>query len=298
MSTPVRVALVGAMLLAGPMAPRPALAAGGPMAVSQELDADYSYVGGAPTHRGNTHFGDVTEQHADIKYVLAPQVSRDWVLRFGAEWQIFSFGVPGRAPFPDSLQQVNAVIGFEGQIADQWLLRVEWQPGVYGDLRDVDGRAFDAPLVIGGSYLASADLQWVFGMLIDMRSHWPALPAPGVRWQFAPEWTLDLILPRPRLELAASERLQLYVGADIKSGTFTVGDHFGRDHGIPKLDQATLDYFEGRAGAGLVWKAWPTVSLEAEGGAMLARWLDFFDKDVTVRSRPAPYVQVACRARF
>ena len=298
MSTPTRFVLVLAVVLAGPLALRPTLAAGDPMALSQELDADYSYVGGAPTHQGNAHLGDVTEQHADIKYVLVPQVSRDWLLRFGAEWQIFSFGVPGRIPFPDTLQQVNAVIGFDAQIADQWLLRVEWQPGVYGDLRDVDFRNFDAPLVIGGSYLASADLQWVFGMLIDLRSQFPVLPAPGVRWQFAGDWTLDLILPRPRLEFEVSERLQLYVGADVKTGTFTVGDHFGRDHGIPKLDHATLDYFEGRAGAGLVWKAWPTVSLEVEGGAMLARWLDFLDKDVTLRSRPAPYLQIACRTRF
>jgi len=268
------------------------------MDVSQELDVEYGYIGGAGTRGGGVNVGSVDEHSADLKYVVSPQVNKDLLLRVGFEWQRFSFGVPDHAPVPSALQQASLVLGFDYQIADEWLMRVEVQPGVYSDFRDITWRDVDAPLVIGGVYLASPDLQWMFGLRVDARTQYPVLPAAGVRWKYSEEWTLDFMLPRPRLEYDVNDKLQLYLGAEIQAGTYAVGQNFGTPRGQPKLDNAIVDYLELHLGSGCSWKITPRVTIEAEAGFMPYRSFDFFDPNIVFRSHNAPYGQVACRARF
>jgi len=286
------------LAFAGLLAPNAAVAADNSMAISQELDAQYTYVGGSATRGAGPHVGSVSEHCADVKYVFSPQITKDLLLRFGVEWQRFSFDVPDHARVPDLLQQASVVIGLDYQLGDQWLVRAELEPGMYSDFEDSDFRDFNAPLVLGAAYLADADLQWFFGLRVDLRSNYPVLPAPGVRWKFADEWTLNLAFPNPRLEYDVNDRFQVYLGANVESGTFVVGDHFGSDRGMPKLNHATLDYYAIRVGPGCSWKVSPCLTLEASGGLMLQRRFDFFDQDTTIRNHEAPYLQIACHARF
>jgi hypothetical protein len=272
--------------------------AGESMAVSHELDVELGFVGRRVTIQEGQHAGSISELATDVKYVISPQITDDLLLRVGAEWERFAFGTSLTGALPETLQHVNAVIGFDYQLADQWLMRAEVQPGIYGDFTQIGWRNFDVPLLMGAVYLKDADLQWFFGLRMDLRSQFPLFPALGVRWKFADVWTLDFQLPKPRLEYDINDKLQAYVGAGIKDGTFVVGKHFGNAHGIPMLNNATVDYTEVRLGPGFSWKLLPTLTLEGEGGYMVYRTLDFFDQHVTLHSRPAPYLQLACHARF
>lgn len=277
--------------------PLSALAAN-PMSVSEEFDAVYSYVGDAHTRGANLKSGEVDEQSADVKYVVSPQVNKDLLLRFGAEWQRFSFDVPDHAAVPRLLQQASGVLGFDYQVADEWLMRVEVEPGIYGDFENINWRDFDAPLVIGGLYLASADVQWFLGLRADVRCEYPVLPVAGVRWKLSDEWTLNFMLPNPRVEYQVNNRLTLYTGAGIEAGTFATGETFGTDHGEKKLNGTIVDFYELRLNAGFAWKLIPSVSVEAEAGYMPYREFDFSGPDLNVRSYNAPYGQIACHARF
>jgi Domain of unknown function (DUF6268) len=271
-------------------------AAGG-VSVSEELDAEYYYIGGAHT-RG---VGDVDEHSADVRYVISPQVTKNLLLRAGAEWQRFSFGVPRMAPVPDVLQQASLVLGFDYQFAEQWIMRAEVQPGLYSDFHDIRWDDVDAPLIVGAVYLVNADLQWTFGMRVDARSQYPVLPAAGVRWKFEDQWTLNFVFPNPRLEYQATDNLLIYFGADSEAGTYRVGEHFGDNLGQPKLtklDNAELDYLELRIGPGISWRVIPSVTIEAEAGFMPYRSFDFFDRSTVERSYDAPYGQIAVHARF
>jgi hypothetical protein len=288
-----RIIVTFALLLAC----TPVLAANS-MSVSQELDAEYGYTGGVSTRGGGVNVGSVNEQSADLKYVVSPQVNKDLLLRFGFEWQRFSFGVPDHAPVPDTLQQVSAVLGFDYQIADEWLLRVELEPGIYSDFRDITWRDADVPVVMGAVYLANPDLQWVVGLRIDARTQYPVLPAVGVRWKFSEAWTLDLMAPKPRLEYDVNERLQVYVGSEFQFGTYAVGQDFGTPRGQPKLDNAIVDYLEIHCGSGCSWKITPNITVEAEAGIVPYREFDFFDPNIVFRSHNAPYGEIACHARF
>ena len=269
------------------------VAAAASPAVVQELDVGLGYGGqsAARVEPGG-------ELNTNLKYAASLQVSRDLLLRVGAEWQSFSFMPPRASAVPSTLQQASAMIGFDYQLAEQWLMRAELQPGMYGDLSRLDGRHFDAPLMLGFVYLVDADLQWLVGLRVDFRSQYPVFPAAGVRWKFDDLWTLDLMLPNPRLEYDVNSKLQAYVGADILAGTYVVGDHFGDDRGLPQLNHATLDYMELHLGPGLSWKVRPNLTLEADAGYVVYRSWDFFDQNINPTSHPVPYLQLGVKARF
>ena len=230
--------------------------------VSQELDIVLGNVGRAATLEDNLHVGPISELNTDVKYAASLPFNKDLLLRFGGEWQRFSFETPRTAAVPDMLQQGNAILGFDYQLGEQWLMRAEVQPGLYGDFSQLRWRSFDAPIVMGFVYLVDADLQWAFGLRVDVRSQYPVLPAAGVRWKFTDVWTLDLMLPNPRLEYDVNDKFQAYLGGGILAGTYVVGDHFGDVRGLPQLNNATVDYSEARLGPGFSWKVLPNLTLE------------------------------------
>lgn len=290
-------AIVPVSLLAAMLA-MPGGAAAESIPMFQELDATQGIVGRSTTLRDNLHVAPLSELNSDVKYVVSPQVSKDLLLRVGTEWQRFSFPQRQHAAAPDTLQQVNAILGLDNQIADRWLMRIEVQPGLYGDFSTLGWRSFDAPIKMGVAYLVDADLQWFFGLRVDARSQYPVFPAAGVRWKFSDVWTLDMQLPNPRLEYDVSDKFQAYLGVDILAGTYRVGDHYGDNRGLPQLNHATLDYTEVRLGPGFSWKVRPDLTLEAEVGYVLYQTWDFFDQNTEPSSHPLPYLQLALHARF
>jgi Domain of unknown function (DUF6268) len=286
------------LLLALSLALPAGMASAGSMAVSHELDVDLGLIGGATTLQNAQRVGSSRELDADVKYVISPQITNNLLLRIGAEWERVGFGTPGNVALPDALQQVNAIIGLDYQLADQWLMRAEVQPGIYGDFKQIGWRQFGAPVVVGLVYLRNEDLQWFFALRVDSRGRVPVFPVAGVRWKFHHVWTLDMQLPQPRLEYDLTDNLQAYVGAGIKAQTYVVGDSFGSSHGLPQLNGATVDFTEVRVGPGFTWKALDTLTLDAGAGCMLSRTWDFFDRQVKLNSHPAPYLQLSAHARF
>jgi hypothetical protein len=286
-------------ILLGLLFGRPCLGADSPeVVVSHELEAKWAYTGGSDIRGGGTEFGSSDEQSSLLRYVLSPQVTRRMLLHFGAEWQRYSFGLSDSALVPNTLQQASAILGFHWQFNDQWLFRADIHPGVYSDFHDVSGRDVDVPILLGAAYLANADLQWVFGVRIDPRSNYPVIPAVGLRWKFAEDWTLNAIVPEPRLEYEINDRLNAYLALGIDAETFRVSDTFGDDRGNRELNAAILDYFEVRIGPGFSWKAWPGAIIEASAGCMVYRSFNFSDQDLVFRSEPAPYVQLGFQFRF
>jgi len=268
------------------------------LAVAHDLDIEWGFVANATTHGKGAHFHSGAEQSSLLRYVFSPQITPRVLLHFGAEWQRIAFGAPDHAPVPNSIQDISAILGLDWQITDRWLLRTEFQPGVYSDFQDVSSSDLDAPLLLSAAYLANPDLQWFLGLRLDPRSHYPVIPAVGLRWKFADEWTLNAVLPRPRLQYDFSDRLQTYLGAGIEAGTFRMGQDFGDARRWHDLNGSILDYFEVRVGPGFSWKIRPPITIEADAGYMVYRRFDFSDRHVVFRSDPAPYFQLACRFRF
>jgi hypothetical protein len=275
------------------------LTAGAEDKISYEVNDDYGYVVGARTKIGGNRTAHIDEQSNLFRIVVSPKTDIGLV-RVGFEWQRFSFGlVPGTA-IPNTLQSTSLVIGLDTQIGDTILLRIEAQPGFYSDFYDISGsRDFNVPFVIGGSYLYSDELQFVLGLSVDINRSIPVFPGVGVRWKFAEKWVLDAILPKPRVEYKASDAVTLYAGADLRGGTYRVGEKFGTAAGNSRLDSAIVEYTEVRVSAGLSWKLAPSTTFEFETGYMAYRGFNFDRADTGFSTtQGAPYGQVALGMKF
>lgn len=267
--------------------------------ISAELDSSYSYVGGTRTGLGGNRTGKVAEQNALARFVISPQVTEGFLLRIGADWQHYSFDIPTGVRIPNTLESRSLVLGADMQLFEGWLLRVEMEPGFYGDSNDSDPNSFNIPVIVGASYLVSPDLQLVLGFSLDANGLYPLLPGAGVRWNFASQWVLDAILPKPRLEYELDKTLTVYAGGEVKNGSYRVDDQFGNSHNDSKLNNAILDYTEIRVGAGAAWKPLRKVTVEAEVGCMPYREFYFQRAGVDFVSREdARYVQIAIIGRF
>lgn len=264
-----------------------------------EIEAQYSYVGAAKTEIGHGRTGNVTEQNGYARLLLLPQWGEGPIYRFGLSAQRYSFGLPANAALPNTLQSTSLVLGLDFQLGASWLGRIEVEPGLYGDFHDPDTGDFNAPFIMGVSYIASASVQWVAGVSVDVYRRYPVIPAVGVRWNVGSGWTINAVLPTPRLEYAWSKPLTLYAGAELKALTYRVGDDFGDKHGDSKLNEAILEYDEVRVGAGFTWKATPAISLEMEGGYMPYHEFNFHRADFGLKTKQgAPYGQVGLSAKF
>jgi hypothetical protein len=222
------------------------------------------------------------------------------LLRLGVEWQRYAFNPEARAPVPDSLQGLDLAIGADLQVAPALLLRIEAHPGIYSDFANVSWQDINAPFEIAGTYFVSSDLLFIGGVYVDVHSDTPAFPVVGIRWKLSNKWLIDGVAPRPQIQYRLTDNATLFAGADLREATFRVGDQFGRTRGIPKLNDAILDYFEIRAGAGVTWKLSQNVDLDLEGGCTPYRRFEYPRADgYKVKSEDlVPYLRVGLSAKF
>lgn len=268
--------------------------------VSQEFKMEVSYVGDMEMEQGTAEFGDVDEIHNQLSYVVSPEVADGFLLRLGGDYSRFSFGLPDNAPIPNTLQNLNAIIGFDWAITDRWLMRFEVQPGIYNTNSDVRWNDVNVPIVIGASYFHSPKLQWILGLSVDLQREYPVLPGAGVRWQFAENWTLNAIVPRPRLEYKVMPGLDLFVGAELLGGSYRSSVDHGNTHGNNKLSDTPISYTEIRVGGGMIWKLNPGLSLNLNGGWVPFRRFDFHRADTQFdkSGEGAPYGQLSLTGTF
>jgi hypothetical protein len=266
--------------------------------VSWESEFRFALVGGAE-FKDRSKTVNVDAMEFGTRDVLSMEAREGFLVRFGFELERSNFGRSRAARLPGRLQSASLVLGADLQLGEAWIVRLEMQPGFYSSQADLRARDFNIPVILGGSYFVSADLQLVLGLSMDLGRKYPVLPGVGVRWKFATDWVLNAILPTPRLEYSVNKSLLLYAGADMRQGSYRVDANFGRERGTSRLNNAVVDYAEIRVGGGASWKIRPAVTLEIEGGFVPLQDFDFHRADVRIRSTEVPpYGRVALKAAF
>ncbi len=271
-----------------------------PYQFSAEFTIEQAYIGGAEVQRGARKVDDFDEYYSNVSFIYTPRI-KFGILRLGAGWERYSFGFPnGGQQLPNTLQAVTSIVGLDTKYSDSLLFRLEAQPGFYGTSFDhFDGDTFNVPFVLGGTYIYTPELQFVFGVGVNVQSRYPVLPGGGVRWKFAPNWVLNAVLPTPRLEYQVNRNLTVFAGADIKANTFRTDDQFGNSHGDTGLNSAWLTYEEVRAGVGAELKINSSFSLSVEGGYVPYRQFDFHRTEVRYHHESgAPYGAIMLHGAF
>lgn len=271
-----------------------------PFRFSGEFVLEQSYVGDSDVSRGARNVNNFDELYTNLKFVYTPRVKYG-IIRAGAQLERYSLGYPnGGQQLPNTLQALNAIVGFDTRLGDSLLLRLEAQPGFYGEsFNQLDGDQFNVPVILGGTYICSPELQFVFGIGVNVQQKFPVLPGGGLRWKFAPKWVLNAVLPTPRLEYEATDHVTAFVGADVKANTFRVNNRFGQTHGDAGLNNAWLSYEEIRANAGIDWKLSSNLTLRAEGGYSAYHDFDFHRTQVHYHNESgAPYASLMLQGNF
>lgn len=265
-----------------------------------EYTAEDTYIGSGDVQRGpNKTVGDFDENDSIVHLVFTPRTQLG-VLRLGAEWERFSFGLPDNAALPDTLQSVSLVMGLDMQFSDSIIVRAECQPGVYDtEFDNLGWDNFNLPFLVGGTYIYNPNLQLVLGVSVDVERKYPVIPAAGLRWKIAPQWLLDAVLPTPRLQYEMNKDVSLYLGANVKETSYRVDDDFGDANGIPRLDHAILTYSEVRTGGGFDWKISRSVTFSGEVGYQPYRDFDFYRAEVRYhQDGGAPYGMISLHGAF
>jgi hypothetical protein len=269
---------------------------------SFDFEAEAAYFGSGDVQRGETGNRRITDfdgGQARVHFIFTP-LTKIGILRLGVAMEHYSFGFGGNAAIPDDLHSTSLVIGLDTELSDSFLIRFEAQPGFYGtDFDDFGQDTFNVPVVIGGTYIFNSNFQLVFGLGIDALRQYPVLPGGGIRWKFAPQWTLNAVVPTPRLEYEPTSSFLLYAGLDLRSTSYRVDKQFGTIRGDTSLNHAAITYNELRAGAGFDWKLTSAIKFSVEGGFIPFREFDFHRTEVRYHQDGAvPYGMLALHAAF
>lgn len=267
---------------------------------SYEISSDAAFIGRGSVDLGGKTVGVFKEITSSASFVMSDQISNSFILRLGLNWDRFAFDTSNQlTPLPASLDALAAVVGSDIQLTSALLVRIEASPGIYGSFNEVSGRDFDVPVRIGASYFHSADLIYTAGLSIDMNANWPVIPAVGVYWKLSDQWIINGVAPRPQIRYVLSDKVTLFVGADLQTDVFRVDDQFGSSRGIPKLNHALMDFWEVRGGAGFSWAMSDSVKLELEGGTVPYRRFDFYRADFKMSSSSwSPYIRLGLAVSF
>ncbi len=271
-----------------------------PRAPAQPLETviEFSYAGGAGIAEGTQALGRISSSQSRVAAVrtYALDTQSAWLL--GASWQRLDFCPPAGAPIPTELTTLALKLGYSRQLNPAWALRLEIDPGLYSDLRDLDGGDFNAPCGLRLVRTVSREFQWLIGLNVDLRSGTPVMGGVGARWQITPDCTLLMMVPSPRIEWTVSPSLAVFVGAALRSGAFRVADDFGRRHARPLLDAQIVDYREISAGAGLRWQLTPAVAVHAAAGWMFDRRFQYADRNLLLNGDGAATAQLTVTGAF
>lgn len=259
--------------------------------------AEFAYAGRAEIGEGSLRLGKIDSSQARVIAVTAMPFGNhnEFLAGFGVQW--LEFHPPAGSLVPERLGSVSFKVGFNHQFDSPWSVRAEIDPGVYNDLGG-GSRGFGVPAALRLVYAVNRDLQWVLGANIDTRSGHPVVGGVGVRWKFAPDWTLALLLPAPRIEWAVTETVALFAGASLRGGTFRVAENFGRTRGRPAFDGQIVDYREITVGAGARWQLTPATALNFGLGQMLDRRFEFHDRNLLLNGDGAPAAQLTLTSAF
>jgi hypothetical protein len=268
-----------------PMSPRSG-------ATTHDLVAEISYAGSSDIREGTVRLGEISTTQVRALAVTAIPLDAQNQFLIGLGAQQLEFDPPAASLVPSRLGSLALKLGWNHALTEQWSFRAEIDPGTYG------AGSFGAPVAVRAIYAASRELQWAFGVNYDGRSGHPLVGGVGVRWQFAPDWTLAFLLPAPRVEWAVTKTFSLSAGASLRGGTFRVADDFGRARGRPLFDRQNVGYREINVGIGGRWQLSPGTALYLGVGQMTDRRFEFDDRNLLLNGDGAPSAQLTLTSAF
>lgn len=257
-----------------------------------------SYSGSSDLDEGGRNMGETDAWQARVGYVGAFSTSATYSILAGFDAEMWRFDDVGGSLFPGELGSAAVVLGNQWLFHKDWSLQTTLAPGIYSDWEDLSGEDFNVPVTVLLGYQLNPELLLVGGLGINVWSEFPVMGGVGARWKFHRDWTLNFVMPKPRLEYQVCPDAKLFVGGELKGSAYRVAEDFGTRRGMPGLDGETLTYREIRAGGGVEVKVWGGLKAIVEGGWMVDRRFVYDDRNVELDGKGAPYAQISLIGRY
>ena len=239
--------------------------------------------------------GEVGVTRAEVDAGGVTQVGANARLTHHLVWVRTELDREGENLLPPTLQEISLRLGWQQNLGRQWQLRVMGRPGFFGDSSRARSATFNVPVLALASYATSQELAWSFGFVANTFDENPVLPVAGVRWEWAPGWTLNVGLPRAGVEWQVNQGFTAAVGATVQGGAYRVNARPAA--GIPPAD-TKLDYREIRVGAAVTWKLNSTLSLIGELGMAVDQRFEYHQWGLNYRGSDEMFGTVALSSRF
>ncbi|MFM7556026.1 MAG: DUF6268 family outer membrane beta-barrel protein [Verrucomicrobiota bacterium] len=267
-------------------------------AYSGNLEFTTGHSAGADIRLGTRELGELEATRTRVEYrgLFHPGAEFQWGV--GVAYTRWDFGREAGNPLPANLQSAALPLTVSWRFREGWQAFGEASPGIYSDFEEISGDAFNAPFVGGVGYTVNPDLQVFVSASVDFRRDIPVVGGPGVRWRFAEDWTLSLLLPRPQIQYRPSADWLLHVGAEMAGGAFHLNPTFGSRRGLPAMDDQQITYREIRTGAGARWGGPKGFQASIEAGWMIDRRFVLDDVRLQFNGDGAVYGQVSIGYRY
>lgn len=260
------------------------------------FSADASYVFESKLHDHGVNFGDQDAFSGSLEYSHRFFLAGKIYLRAGFSYQRFEFGNTF-APVPDHLQSIAGLVKLEYLVGNDVGAFLEFRPGFYTE-DHIGISSFDVPITGGRVFVLQPEKLFLFvgANVAFLRGEYPILPVAGLVWRPNKQWTVNAIVPEPRLIYSPNDRLSFWLGGQLTGGSYRTD----RDNTIfpVKLRNAAVDYSEYRAGVGIEFHPTNAVSLNVGGGYVFTRRFNFERADEEFKADGAPYLRAALHAEF
>ena len=272
--------------------------AGGPGStrLNQELTLSHSCSPSGDLER-NGKVGEVKIAQSSVAYFLSVPLTRELRGLAGIFHTSTRLDLAGPVPLPGRLQLWGLSLGATRTLAEffgpGWSSTLMLRPYLSSDSSSLGDAGFSLPASLSFGYRQSPALTWNFGLNVNAQSDNPVMPILGARWDFAPSWTLAFGFPQTGVSYQASPALTLKAGARFQGGTYHV-----TTARAPGLGDTWLEYRDIRLGAGFDYQIGKVLTATLDGGVVVNRKFDYFDRNYDLDGKSAGYFTLSLRARF
>jgi hypothetical protein len=178
-----------------------------------------SYVFESDLNHGGS-FGKQDEIQESLEYGHRTRLTGNYYFRLGFSYERFDFGSTN-APVPNHLQSIDGVFGVDYMRGSDVGAFLHVSPGFYFQ-NHIGISSFDAQITLGAIKVLQEDKLYLFGgaYVSFLRGGIPVLPLAGVVWIPSKQWRLMAVLPDPKLIYSPTDRLDLWVGGQLRGGSY------------------------------------------------------------------------------
>jgi hypothetical protein len=263
-----------------------------PDADAASLAFEYSYSSKAAVDQG-AKVGDVAVHQFGARGGGMRNGANDLKWFGSAFWTRYDIDVTGDALLPDHLQSVGLDLGASTPLGSGWSFTGVLRPAFSGDSLTFSSATFNASAHAMFGYDTTAALHLMFGLTWRERTEYRVLPILGLRYSPSPDWIITAGFPRTRITYKLSPTVSLQGGVQYRGGGYYVSTAPG-----PGLNDTYLEFHEFRLGVGAALHLAENFLLELDGGAVLRRKFDYYDRSYALKGKRAGFLAVDARFRF